>query len=339
MRPLHELNAVSLPAAAAEYQQMGFTITPLRPKSKAAYEQGWNAPGYRCRPDHWQYFPGDNLGMVLEPSGMCVLDIDAVDEFRIAVQSIGLTPNDGKLPFWESNTAGIRSGKPNRGKLIFKVPEGVQLEYHKLLWSSVDGKKHTVFELRCGYVQDVLPPSIHPDTGRSYQWVGREIQPMPDDLLLLWQQWETFEPALKKADRFYREEPQTPHRGRPRKHSGRDLIREWCSTQDLRAALERHGYKPVGNRYLSPHSHSMGAGVIVSGDGQTFYSFGESDPFADGHQHNAFDLMLHYEHRDNFPEALQQVRGDLGLTAIADKDLCRTIKEILEGRRGGQNER
>ena len=37
-------------------------------------------------------------------------------------------------------------------------------------------------------MQDVLPPSIHPDTGRPYEWIGdfTEIPPLPDALRQLW---------------------------------------------------------------------------------------------------------------------------------------------------------
>jgi hypothetical protein len=40
-------------------------------------------------------------------------------------------------------------------------------------------------------VQDVLPPSIHPETGKPYQWAGkgnwRAIPTIPSALLTVWQ--------------------------------------------------------------------------------------------------------------------------------------------------------
>ncbi len=317
--------------AAKLYDQIGLIITPLRPRSKAAYLPKWNEGKRIDVVKHWEENPNDNIGLILEPSGMCVLDIDNLEEFLLAVKSIGLTPNNEDRPFWDSDTAGIKSGKPNRAKLIFKCPPDIELKYHKLQWNDAGGGKHTVFELRAGFVQDVLPPSIHPDTQKPYVWVGGQIRPLPDDLLLLWKEWEVFEPALQKADRFYT--PPTPPRtrGRPRSVSrGRDLISEWKVTQDLGQLLERYGYERVGNRYISPDSHSNSPGVILSDDGTTFFCFNESDYFADNHQHNAFDLVLHYEHKDNMREAIEGIKQDLGMFEIKDDDLLQTVKSIMK---------
>ncbi len=55
----------------------------------------------------------------------------------------------------------------------------------------------TILEFRCGTcdgltVQDVLPPSIHPDTGQPYKWGGKgnwqAIPVIPAALLAIWQQ-------------------------------------------------------------------------------------------------------------------------------------------------------
>lgn len=331
---LSQCNTMNLASAAKHYAEAGMIITPLIPESKAAKLPGWNLPDANVNVEqHWGLFPADNIGLILAPSGICVLDIDCKDEFLIAIKSIGLTPNYDASPFWETNTAGIRSGKPNKGKLLFKVPKDVQLTYHKLQWNTAGGGKHTVFELRAGYVQDVLPPSIHPDTKQPYQWVGGEIQPMPDDLLLLWQHWETFALALEKADRLYQEPPKQPKRGRPRTlHPGRDIIAEWKESQNLGSLLEYFGYRRIGKRYLSPNSHSGTPGVILSDDAKTFYAFNESDVFADGHQHNAFDLMLHYRHHGDIIAAINQCKDDLGIHTIKDPDLLETARRLLGGR-------
>jgi hypothetical protein len=58
-------------------------------------------------------------------------------------------------------------------------------------------KQITVLEFRCATrdgltVQDVLPPSIHPDTGQPYRWGGKgdwwDIPEIPQTLLTVWQQ-------------------------------------------------------------------------------------------------------------------------------------------------------
>ena len=58
-------------------------------------------------------------------------------------------------------------------------------------------KQITVLEFRCATrdgltVQDVLPHSIHPDTGQPYRWGGKgdwwDIPEIPQTLLTVWQQ-------------------------------------------------------------------------------------------------------------------------------------------------------
>ena len=331
-QPLSRFNSLSLKNAAAEYMRQGFKVTPLRPKSKAAYQQGWNQPGYSCNPQHWEFNLADNIGMILEPSGICVLDIDNLESFKLAVTSIGLTPAEGEKPFWQTTTAGIKSGRPNSAKLVFRVPPGVKLQFHKLLWTSPAGGKECVFELRCGYVQDVLPPSIHPTSGQIYRWVGGEsIQEVPADLLLLWQHWDTFEPELLKADRFYRpEETAQRTRGRPRTRQGRDIIREWCQMQNLESYLSRCGYTKVGSRYRCPDADGN-PGVILTADREKFFVFNQSSPLSDGHTHNAFDLLLLHECGNDFAQALTRVREDLGISKISDRELVTAVRRILEG--------
>jgi hypothetical protein len=59
------------------------------------------------------------------------------------------------------------------------------------------GASLTVLEFRCATrdgltVQDVLPHSIHPDTGQPYRWGGKgdwwDIPEIPQTLLTVWQQ-------------------------------------------------------------------------------------------------------------------------------------------------------
>jgi hypothetical protein len=80
----------------------------------------------------------------------------------------------------------IDSGRPNRAKLLYRM-DRCRLT-HKVIR---DGK--TILELRCGdrnggSVQDVLPPSIHPDTGKPYKWKGdwHCVPEAPASLLGVW---------------------------------------------------------------------------------------------------------------------------------------------------------
>jgi hypothetical protein len=86
----------------------------------------------------------------------------------------------------------IVSGRAGRGKLLFKLPTSLAECPQTLQVKNGDGEM--ILEFRCAdangnSVQDVLPPSIHPDTGMPYQWVGdwRNPPTIPATLLSLWQ--------------------------------------------------------------------------------------------------------------------------------------------------------
>jgi len=77
--------------------------------------------------------------------------------------------------------------------------------------------------------------------------------------------------------------------------------------------LTRHGYKlkhtnrRTGEvRLLSPDSKSGSAGVIIYPDGH-FHSFGDSDAFADGGKHDAFDAFTVLECGGDRDAALQKI--------------------------------
>lgn len=89
--------------------------------------------------------------------------------------------------FTSPDAVHIKSGVPNKGKLLFKIP--VPMVHYV-----VRDEGETVVEFRCmnstgGSLQDVLPPSIHPDTGSPYTWHGnfKDIKVAPEVLLELWQ--------------------------------------------------------------------------------------------------------------------------------------------------------
>jgi hypothetical protein len=84
----------------------------------------------------------------------------------------------------------INSGKPGHGKLLYAMPFGAALPSKKIIHSGI-----TIYELRCATaggltVQDVLPPSIHPETRQPYHWAGSghwtRLPIIPQALLDLW---------------------------------------------------------------------------------------------------------------------------------------------------------
>ena len=96
-----------------------------------------------------------------------------------------------------------------------KAPANIELKRHALNWTKEDNPKESdvVFELRGGFTQDVLPPSIHPDTNKPYFWVGdyKNIPELPLELLNIWTQWDIAKDVLKVRVRGTLKKKTTKH--------------------------------------------------------------------------------------------------------------------------------
>lgn len=186
-----------------DYIEHGWALCAIPPGNKGPV--GEAAKGWQKRenaitnPDY--KFMG--AGLCHAWSGTCALDIDHFDvaEAYLAEKGIDLR---GLLE--DPNCVQISSGRPGRYKLLYLLAEPLpskQLAAYKAPSKTDPSKESTYhgFELRCANkhgdtVQDVLPPTIHPDTGRPYEWVygdeltgdWRRLPSIPPDLLALWRQ-------------------------------------------------------------------------------------------------------------------------------------------------------
>ena len=179
----------------------GLALVPIEPGQKAPTGNAWNKPGgffsdAELAAAFWREHPTHNLGVVLGESRLCSLDVDDAQWTRHILRELLGLELEGmadKFP--------CVIGNPARMRILFFAPENSTLKRHALTWPSAndpDGAKFkstitllkeaksagdiaseqvlkalaekyrpfTVFELRAGLVQDVLPPSIHPATGK-----------------------------------------------------------------------------------------------------------------------------------------------------------------------------
>ncbi len=162
----------------------GWALVSIPRGSKGPKTRGWNRAQNTIRtPKAAARLNGHNVGLVHEWSGTCAIDVDGIAQARpwLAGQGIDL---DELLA--APDAVQIVSGRPNRAKLLYRLPKGVKPLPHRKL---ADG----ALELRCAGVQDVLPPSIHPDTGKPYEWLGdwRHLPTLPQELLKLWRDQST----------------------------------------------------------------------------------------------------------------------------------------------------
>ena len=214
-------------------------LVSIEPGEKAPKGMGWNKPGgyitdAAAAEAFWQRNPNHNLGVVLGPSRVCSLDVDDVQWTRhVLYELLGLDLDAMALVY------PTIVGNPLRFRVMFKLPEGIELTRHSLSWpnekdpdgsifkglmdrvkaakeqgdttaeavaraESEEYKRFTVFELRAGLVQDVFPPSIHPGTGKPYTWrtppsATDGLPTLTTDLLAIWQNWDIFKRDAEAA--------------------------------------------------------------------------------------------------------------------------------------------
>lgn len=214
-------------------------LVSIEPGEKAPKGMGWNKPGgyftdAATAESFWQRNPTHNLGVVLGPSRVCSLDVDDVQWTRHVLYELLGVDLDAMALVYPTIV-----GNPARFRVLFKLPEGIELTRHSLSWPNEkdpdgsihkglmdkakaakeqgDGagedaaraeaeayKRFTVFELRAGLVQDVFPPSIHPGTGKPYTWrtppsAADGLPTLTDELLSVWKNWDFFKRDAEAA--------------------------------------------------------------------------------------------------------------------------------------------
>ncbi|MEF0146193.1 bifunctional DNA primase/polymerase [Pseudomonas guariconensis] len=354
-------------------ETFGLALVPIEPGEKGPKGHAWNQPGgYFTDADvaeaFWQSHPSHNLGVVLGPGRVCSLDVDDVQWTRqVLARMLGMDV-DALADAYPTTV-----GNPARFRIMFRAPDGVDLSRHSLVWpnqADPDGsilkalttqvkaakdacdsgreaalrmaaepfKKITVFELRAGLVQDVLPPSIHPGTGKPYTWrtppSADGLPELPPELLAIWQEWDQFKlkaeaicPWLPKAAPAPR-----PVAHRPRATTVRsgaplpDVIPEFNRCHDIAALIEAHGYERKGDKWLCPQSSSGMPGVTIT-DGKLF-SHHSSDPLANGHKNDAFDVFCILVHNGDQRAATRAAAQMLGLDAASRPPLPPPIGEL-----------
>ena len=308
---------------AAQYYSntLKWHLVPIPPGTKGPTAPGWNTIERTATPDYWASHPNDNMGVLLEPSGIVVLDIDNVEETKLLFETFGLDYEDIL-----KGCPRLR-GKPDHDKAIFKAPANAGLKQHKLQWPDENDKtkKHTVIEFRAGMIQDVLPPSIHPDTKNPYEWTedpSGDLPQLPTKLLSMWIEWDTFGPELVNACPWIEKKILTKTKRAPRKISSEDdIIGKYNQAVKVETILERHGYKRVSReRYLSPSSKTGLPGVIIFPSENRVFSHHGSELFDTEHSHDAFDLFCTFECNDDINTALKEAAKLLKIETKAEKE-------------------
>lgn len=148
------------------YRSAGFWPRPVRPSTKAPPFRKWNVPDPERKLgelDGWLTTHGTcGIGLVLgspfpDGSKLAAVDIDRDDYVRAAAALL-------------HNPVCGRIGAKGIAYLVRLKGDG---KYRALKVKGEDGYK--VGEILCNNRFLVLPPTIHPETKQSYQWVGKPL--------------------------------------------------------------------------------------------------------------------------------------------------------------------
>lgn len=180
---------LDLSILAREYVKNGWALVPIPSGGKFPTAKGWNLKANCVTTLEGCRRIRANVGLAHAYSRTCVLDFDDMAKAGawLAEHDVDIAELWGAL-----DAVKISSGRANRGKLLYRLPAGVA---PLLTHQDHDGG----IELRCASsngktMQDVLPPSIHPDTGRPYVWEYDDMlaswgnpPELPANVLAVWQ--------------------------------------------------------------------------------------------------------------------------------------------------------
>lgn len=182
-------------AMAVQYASAGFALVPIPCGSKGPTNKGWNRRESAITERHFAARISGNVGIAhayCQPAPTAAIDIDDLEragawfeQHGINLQAL-INADDAVL---------IASGRTGRAKLLYRSEVG-PLQTVTVQETLPDGRRTMVLEFRCASqdgltVQDVLPPSVHPETGNPYSWGGKgdwhTLPPLPSGLLAIWQ--------------------------------------------------------------------------------------------------------------------------------------------------------
>ena len=171
---------------AKQYDQAGFKLCVIHPGTKAPQYPSWEQ-----NPIAPHRIPANRgLGLLHVQSRTVAIDLDDLEQ---ATHWFDVEGIDLRALLDDDDALQVVSGKPNRAKLIYRLPvECAPLGTKKVK----DGSGRMLIEMRCASstgssLQDVLPPTIHPETKQPYKWGGNgdytRLSVLPDSVIKLWQ--------------------------------------------------------------------------------------------------------------------------------------------------------
>lgn len=173
-------------------------LCAIEPGSKAPTYKEWNALGL----GQIKMPPGYGAGLMHVESGTCAIDLD---QMEIATAWLAQKSVDLASLLTAPDAVRIASGRTGRAKLLYRLDRPLQsvktAKFQQISPKSGQLETYTAIDFRCATkgglsMQDVLPPTIHPDTGKPYEWAygdeltgsWRNLPPLPPELRAIWEE-------------------------------------------------------------------------------------------------------------------------------------------------------
>lgn len=180
-----------------DYIRHGWTLCAIEPGSKAPTYKEWNARGL----GQVVIPPGYGAGLMHVESGTCAIDIDQMEVATPWLASRGVHL-DSLLT--APSAVKISSGRTGRAKLVYRLGSPLvskkDAPFQRLSPKSGKLETYTAIDFRCATkgglsMQEVLPPTVHPDTGKPYEWAygdvltgtWRNLPELPPELRAVWE--------------------------------------------------------------------------------------------------------------------------------------------------------
>ncbi|XZO03460.1 MAG: bifunctional DNA primase/polymerase [Microcoleus sp.] len=177
---------------------------PLVPvRGKQPYQKGWTTKQYDRLEILAELESGKATGIGLKlGNGLLAVDFDGESAVNLLVKLAG----ENSLAEFTRTTAWT-SGRPGRKQVLFSVPEKdwSRLRNRKIYTGVTDQDgKGECLEFRWLGTQSVLPPSLHPDTGRPYVWLNSPLKNppvlVPDWLVEVCENWHSEYVSAEELD-------------------------------------------------------------------------------------------------------------------------------------------
>ena len=175
-----------MPESFSDYVRHGWKLCAIDRGQKRPTYADWNHPERAIPEDAADGL--DGAGLMHAYSGTCAIDVDDMLKARPWLAERGIDIDElVNAP----RAVRVESGRKHRTKLLYRLSKPL----------ATVQPPGSGLEFRCGTrerrsVQDVLPPSVHPDTKQPYRWVygddlighWTDLQPLPPSLLNLWRE-------------------------------------------------------------------------------------------------------------------------------------------------------